>query len=558
MAQTSNKIVPAEFPPASFDGRQYVDSKGCVFIRAGVDGAVSWIPRMTRGRQQVCGFQPTLSAQARQPEPAPVTASAPAPRVVASAPPPQPVRSAPPAMAPASYRSAPTPVAAPAAPTPLPKVVQEPVKSAGPCQGATPLSTQYINSTSRYPIRCGPQTAPHVTYAEGSRTYTAPAPASATTIVPGSSYVYSPGKTYVTNPGSSAGPIYYTAGQVRVAPRHVYESQLASTDGLWRASAQAQRADVIVSIGEATLVITDLQERPLAHWSLAAIERANPGKRPALYHPDGDPEETLELPEEEAEMIAAIEKLRSTIERRRPHPGRLRLVTFLAVLALVVLGGLLWLPGALRSHAVKVVPDVKRAEIGAALLRQIQRVTGPPCNTPEGRRALDLLAARVPGAKGPGFLAVMRDGVTDTVHLPGGTVLISNHLVEDHDEPGVVAGYVMAERLRAEMGDPLAELLAESPVWAAFRLLTTGEIAEDTLAAYSEALLTTPPRPLDTEMLLVGFRAYELSATPYAYALDPTGERTFELIEADPYRSEAPPPVLDDADWLRLQAICGG
>ncbi|MEQ9258780.1 MAG: SPOR domain-containing protein, partial [Roseovarius sp.] len=34
------------------------------------------------------------------------------------------------------------------------------------------------------------------------------------------------------NPGSSAGPIYYTAGQVRVAPRHVYESQLASTDGV--------------------------------------------------------------------------------------------------------------------------------------------------------------------------------------------------------------------------------------------------------------------------------------------------------------------------------------
>lgn len=334
--------------------------------------------------------------------------------------------------------------------------------------------------------------------------------------------------------------------------------QRLEASGLWRASAEAQRTDVIVSIGEATLVITDLQERPLAHWSLAAVERANPGKRPAIYHPDGDPEETLELPAEEAEMIAAIEKLRSTIERRRPHPGRLRLVTLLGVFALVILGGVLWVPNALRSHAVNVVPDVKRAEIGAALLRQIQRVTGAPCNAPEGLRALEKLAARVPGAKGPGFLAVMRDGVTDTVHLPGGTVLISHKLVEDHDEPAVVAGYVMAERLRAEMGDPLADLLEESPFWAAFRLLTTGEISDDTLDAYAETLLTSPAQPLETDILLVGFRAYELSSTPYAYAIDISGERTVDLIEADPYATEAPPPVLEDSDWLRLQAICGG
>ena len=325
--------------------------------------------------------------------------------------------------------------------------------------------------------------------------------------------------------------------------------------GVWRPQPDGRLHDVIVSFGDATLILRDPRsEEPLSHWSLPAVTRLNPGQLPAIFAPgDATQDEVVEI--DDQLMVQAIERVHSAIAASRPHKGRLRAALVWCMAGTAALAAVIWLPGAMIAHAARIAPPAQRTAVGLAMLSDMRQATGTPCDRPSGAVVLDRLSARLLGPEGR--IVVLPATMRGARALPGRIVVIGDDMIAGEPGPAVAAGHVLAADTAATGADPLVAVLRDAGLSAALKMLTSGELTATAIAGQGTALLLRPaPRP-DDEALLARMQEAGVSSQPYARSLDPSGETVLTLIEADPWHSSDPPePLMTEGEWLQLQQIC--
>lgn len=325
------------------------------------------------------------------------------------------------------------------------------------------------------------------------------------------------------------------------------------SDALWRAGPDTQRRDVTISFGNATLVIADGTGRPLAHWSLPALIRQNPDETPAIYAPDDEASELLEI--SDVSMVEAIEEVRKALAKSRPHPGKLRHWLTAGVVTATLALAIFWLPGALTRQTLSVVPASKRAEIGAEMLTYMQDETGVACQSPRAAPAAARLAQRLLGSATPAEIIVVPNLPRGAVSLPGGLIVLDYAMLQSADDPAVAAGFILAGQTAAAQTDPLEALLKQAGLGATFRLLTTGEIPSDILRRNTLDLLQSSRTAPDPERLRDALAAAQIPQSPYRAEVDArTG--TMPDLGVDPLTGQDIPLILSDGDWVSLRNIC--
>ena len=307
--------------------------------------------------------------------------------------------------------------------------------------------------------------------------------------------------------------------------------------GLLREPPDAPAREVVVSLGKTTLLLKDLEERPLGHWALAGVVRLGADGPATVYSMTADGAETLTI--RDRDMVEAIAALARPGLATPPAPRRrlplLPLVALAAVVALAVAATRL-----IPAEAARLVPPARAAELGDRLLiLLVERGGAAPCADPDALRALDALMARL-APDAPPRPRLVALGAGRAALLPGNGLVLDPDLVRAAP-PEAVAGWAALALER----DPMADLLAAAGPLAALRLLAGGDPGDAALARAADRL-GAPPDLGRAGDAVARLAAERIDPAPFAAGLP----------APPPLPAVDPLPLLDDRQREALANPC--
>ena len=320
--------------------------------------------------------------------------------------------------------------------------------------------------------------------------------------------------------------------------------------GQWRKGHDNDAREVVVKFGKSTLVIEAEPDVPLAHWSLAALQKVEETPDYVSFRVDRDSDEYLTI--DDPIMREAIDIVMANhLATGTPVPRRRSFVW--AGWTLLLLGGLTALVFFGLNQVVYTLISPEQADrIAVEMVPRIEERTGPACRNEPGQRALNVIAARL-SVDRPVNIRVIDLGDRHVLDLPGGTVILNRATVEAARSEAELAGWAALGLSEPNPEIALQGLFDEGVSLDALTFLANGTVSGTAYERAVNRLLINGssigmPSPDRLSSLL---EKAEIPASPLSAAL-----RRENLVLQITGSQGPEKPVLTDDQWVALQQIC--
>ena len=350
----------------------------------------------------------------------------------------------------------------------------------------------------------------------------------------------------------------------------------------------ARPREVIVKFGDASLIVSNMEDLPITHWSLAGVRDISHDGGGLALTPDRDSDERLIVTD--PEMVEAIREVCPDLRRRPPPPrNRWRRIAIWSALALGSVYAIAFhIVPSLADQMAALIPPEAEIAMGEEMVDQFAALIaedGPPrfCESPAGTRALAAMTARLEtraGSHVPLTVRVLDHSMVNAFALPGGQIVLFRGLLEKADDPEEVAGV---------LGHEIGHVVARDPTRLTLRSAGTAGLLGILLGDFTGTTVTVGL----TEAILRSGYQREAEAQADVFAADLLGEeglptaplanffdklhaahgetsgllthlsthpdlrgRAAKTRDADAIGNAPFEPVLNDQDWVALRNIC--
>ena len=179
--------------------------------------------------------------------------------------------------------------------------------------------------------------------------------------------------------------------------------------------------DVIISLGKKTLIITNYEDEPLAHWSLTSTNIISENENESIFSPD--PEGIEQLIIEDKNMIEAIELF---ISNKNKSKKKLNVFFILIPFFIIFVIGAFYSKH-YKYYFLSLISDAQVTQILNEHIRKHIKNYGPVCESSSGKKAISELLKNLDIFYDEINIVVLSNQTVNSIHLPSGTLFISKN-----------------------------------------------------------------------------------------------------------------------------------